>query len=247
MAQTHVAPESWTALSTGRRSIRDFRDEPVPAPLLDEILSDALSAPSWSNTQPFRIGVASGEVRDSISAALCSNYDRAMRLRRGSLLSRARLAASRLRMPPGDYRVPLEYPPELQERRRATGHGLYEVLGIERSDRAGRDLQMRRNFEFFGAPTALFVFTHEGLGEYSVLDAGAMLQTLMLAAHVRGLGTCAQGALALWSGPVREAFVVPEHYRLLCGVAIGYASDAPVNAYAPRRRQVDDVLLPTRA
>ena len=80
-----------------------------------------------------------------------------------------------------------------------------------------------------------------------MLDAGAMLQTLMLAAHARGLGTCAQGALALWSGPVREAFVVPEHYRLICGVAIGFPSDAPVNAYAPRRRPLAEVLLPTRA
>lgn len=219
----------------------------MPTALLDEILSDALSAPSWSNTQPFRIGVASGEVRDRISAALCAQYDTVMRQRRGGLLGRARLAVSRLRMPPGDYRVPLVYPPELQERRRITGHGLYEVLGIERSDRESRDLQMRRNFEFFGAPTALFVFAHEGLGEYSVLDAGAMLQTLMLAAHVRGVGTCAQGALALWSGPVREAFVVPEHYRLLCGVAIGYASDARVNDYAPTRRPLDEVLLATRA
>lgn len=247
MAQTHVVPELWTALTSSRRSIRDFRPDPVPTPLLDEILSDALSAPSWSNTQPFRIGVASGDVRDRISAALCSKYDTAMRQRRGGFVGRVRLAASRLRMPPGDYRVPLVYPPELQERRRATGHGLYGVLGIDRGDREARDLQMRRNFEFFGAPTALFVFTHEGLGEYSVLDAGAMLQTLMLAAHVRGVGTCAQGALALWSAPIREAFVVPEHYRLLCGVAIGFPSEASVNAYAPQRRPLDEVLLPTRA
>lgn len=247
MAQAHVGPESWTALTSGRRSIRDFRPDPVPPTVLDDVLTDALTAPSWSNTQPFRIGVASGDLRDRLSAALCSQYDRAMRLRRGGLLGRARLATSRLRMPPGDYRVPLEYPAELQERRRETGHGLYAVLGIDRDDRAARDRQMRRNFEFFGAPTALFVFTHEGLGEYSVLDAGAMLQTLMLAAHARGLGTCAQGALALWSGPVREAFVVPEHYRLICGVAIGYPSDAPVNAFAPRRRPLDEVLLPTRA
>jgi nitroreductase len=106
---------------------------------------------------------------------------------------------------------------------------------------------MRRNFEFFGAPTALFVFTHEGLGEYSVLDAGAMIQTLMLSAHARGVGTCAQGALALWSGPVRDAFVVPEHYRLLCGVALGYPTDAPVNAYAPDRMDVAGLLLPARS
>jgi nitroreductase len=102
---------------------------------------------------------------------------------------------------------------------------------------------MRRNFEFFGAPTAVFVFVHEGLGAYSVLDAGFMLQTLLLSAHARGLGTCAQGALAMWAGPVREEFEVPEHYLLLCGVSIGYASDHAVNRYDPGRPSLDEVLL----
>ena len=247
MAQTHVTPEWWTALAHGRRSIRDFRPDPVPDEVVRAILADAMSAPSWSNTQPFRIGLATGGLRDRISDELCARYDAAMRLRRGGALGRARLALSRLGRPPGDYRVPLEYPAELQQRRRVTGHGLYSVLGIDRGDRPARDRQMRRNFEFFGAPAVLFVFTHEGLGEYSVLDAGAMLQTLMLAAHACGVGTCAQGALALWADPVRAAFQVPEHYRLLCGVALGYATDAPVNAYAPARRPLDEVLLPTRA
>lgn len=247
MTASHVAAGSWSAFTADRRSIRDFRPDPVPEAVLREIVEDALSAPSWSNTQPFRLGIATGEVRDRISADLCALYDRAMRQRRGGVVGRARLALSSIGRPIGDYRVPLQYPGELQQRRRQTGHGLYSVLGIDRGDRAARDRQMRRNFEFFGAPAALFVFTHEGLGEYSVLDAGAMIQTLMLAAHARGVGTCAQGALALWSAPAREAFVVPEHYRLLCGVSLGYATDAPVNAYAPPRRPVDEVLLPTRA
>jgi nitroreductase len=80
-----------------------------------------------------------------------------------------------------------------------------------------------------------------------VLDAGFMLQTLLLSAHARGLGTCAQGALAMWAGPVRAEFEVPDHYRLLCGVSIGYASDHVVNEYAPVRPAVDEILLPPAA
>jgi nitroreductase len=192
------------------------------------VIDDALAAPSWSNTQPYRLAVASG--------------DRADRIRDGL----ARRIADGV-VPDSDFEIPLAYPEDLQERRRATGFGLYEVLGIERSDRAARDRQMLRNFEFFGAPTAIFAFVHEGLGAYSVLDAGFMLQTLLLSAHVRGLGTCAQGALAVWTGPVRAEFEVPEVYRLVCGVSIGYASHHPVNEFAPGRPAVDDVLLPPRA
>ena len=127
-------------------------------------------------------------------------------------------------MPDGDFKTNLAYPQDLQPRRRDTGHGLYALLGIARNDHAAREQQMRRNFEFFGAPTVLFVFVHAGLREFSVLDAGIWLQSLMLSAQAHGLATCAQGALATWAGPVRAAFDVPPHYKLICGVSIGAGS-----------------------
>jgi nitroreductase len=222
-----VPPLEWPEFVRSRRSVRDFRPDPVPDDLLREVIDDALAAPSWSNTQPYRLAIASGDRAGRIRDALAQRFDGAV-------------------LPDGDFEIPLAYPEDLRERRRATGFGLYEVLGIERTDRAARDRQMRRNFEFFGAPAAIFVFVHEGLGAYSVLDAGVMIQTLLLSAHARGLGTCAQGALAVWAGPVRAEFDVPDPYRLLCGVSVGYASEHPVNEYAPGRPAVDEILLPAR-
>ena len=105
---------------------------------------------------------------------------------------------------------------------------------------------MRKNFEFFGAPAAIFVFVHSGLREFSVLDAGILTQTLMLSAHGHGLGTCAQGALATWAGPVREAFDVPTGYKLICGVSIGYPTTHPVNQFNPGRGAVADLLIKAR-
>ena len=46
-----------------RRSTRDFLPTPIPQEILDQILTDALTAPSWSNTRPFKIAVATGEVK----------------------------------------------------------------------------------------------------------------------------------------------------------------------------------------
>jgi nitroreductase len=239
-----VDPRDWSEFVRSRRSIRDFRPDPVPDDVLREVLDDALAAPSWSNTQPYRLAVASGDRADRIRSELVRRYDESAPLRHGGRVAKARGWVTRKGMPDSDFSVPIDYPDELQQRRRATGFGLYGVLGIERTDYVARDRQMRRNFEFFGAPTAVFVFVHEGLGAYSVLDAGFMMQTLLLSAHARGLGTCAQGALAMWARPVRAEFDVPEHYRLLCGVSIGYASDHQVNRYAPGRPAVDEVLLP---
>lgn len=238
-----LAAESVASLLLSRRSIRDFRPDPVPGEVIDAVIADALASPSWSNTQPYLLAVATGAVRDALSVALCDRFDAASRARRSGPLGR--LLAWRAR-PSSDLRVPLDYPPDLQDRRRETGYGLYRVLGIDRADRAARERQMRRNFEFFGAPVAIFVFVHRGLGHYATLDAGIMLHALMLSAHARGLGTCAQGALAVWADPVRSAFEVPGQYALLCGVALGYPSDHPVNQYAPARAGASERLLPAR-
>jgi len=230
-----------------RRSIRDFSPREISQELLQEVLSDANWSPSWSNTQPYRIALASGEVRDRIAKNLCSLFDQGMAAQNGGILAKLKLLLTRRGLPDGDFATQFAYPEDLQPRRRATGAGLYEILGIHRKDTAARDRQMRRNFEFFGAPTVIFIFAHKGLHEFSILDAGIFLNTLMLSAHARGLGTCAQGALATWASPVRAEFAIPEPYQLICGVSIGYPSEAVVNTFNPGRNQVQSLLLPQLA
>jgi nitroreductase len=164
----------------------------------------------------------------------------------GGLFGKVKAFVARKGLPDGDVKVDFEYPEDLLERRRATGYGLYKLLGIAREDRAGRNAQMRRNFEFFGAPTVVFVFVHKGLREFSALDAGIFLQTFMLSAEANGLATCAQGALATWAGPVRAAFDVPAEYNLLCGISVGFASEHKVNTFNPGRADIADMVIPTR-
>jgi nitroreductase len=245
--QTDRNAETLPELIRSRRSVRDFLPDAIPPSLLDAVLADAAWAPSWSNTQPYRLAVASGGIRDRIGAELCERFDVAMKAQQGGLLGKLKLLVTRRGLPDGDFATNFDYPADLQPRRRATGHGLYELLGIGRRDTSARNRQMRRNFEFFGAPTVVFVFVHEGLREFSILDAGVFVQTLMLSAHARGLGTCAQGALATWAGPIRDRFDVPDPYKLICGVSIGYASAHPVNQYNPGRGELRELLVASRS
>jgi len=102
---------------------------------------------------------------------LGERYDLAMRAQRAGTLGKLKLLLTRKGLPDGDYQTNFEYPVDLQPRRRETRFGLYQLLGINRGDRAAREAQMRRNFEFFGAPVALFVLVHAGLREFSVPGA----------------------------------------------------------------------------
>lgn len=226
-----------------RRSIRAFSDRPVEQEVLDRILLQALESPSWSNTQPYRIAVARGDLVEQLRTELSEKFWRVNALQRSPWWKQLSAWLFNNDMPDGDYRPVLKYPAELQQRRSKTGLGLYETLGIARSDYRARDEQMARNFNFFDAPVAMFVFMHKGLGVYSALDVGIFLQTLMLAATAEGLGSCAQGALAMWRSPLEKHFAIPDDYQLLCGLSLGYPSDDKVNDYRPERRGLEEVLL----
>jgi nitroreductase len=222
-----------------RRSVRDFRPDPIPVDLLQRILDDAKWAPSWTNTQPYLLAIASGEKRDRLQQEYVRLFDASLPVQHGGKFALLKMMVTRRGYPDGDFRTWKPYPKSLQPYRRKIGQGLYTVLGIDRHDQAARDAQWRRNCEFFGAPTVIFVFAHKGLMPFSAQDAGLMLQTLMLSAHANGLGTCAQGVLATWRGPVDAEFDIPKDYKLLTGLAIGYPSDAPVNSFNAGRRDID--------
>lgn len=226
-----------------RRSIRQFDSTPVPEELIEKIITCALNVPSSSNTQSYRLAVATGELCEQLRAELSKKYQDAQRISKQPLplkLINGLLAGVK---PDGPFHHDIQYPAELQQRRVDCGMGLYETLGIERSDREARSRQMQRNFEFFDAPVVMFLFVNQSMGAYSALDAGIFLQTLMLSATEKGLGTCAQAALGIWTKPVLKHFEIEQGYELICGLSMGYIADHPVNHFRPKKRTLDELLL----
>ena len=139
-------------------------------------------------------------------------------------------------MPDGDYKPILgKYPGIFQDRRMHTGRGLYEILGIKRGDKKGRDAAMARNFTFFDAPVAVFVFIHPGMKFTALVDAGIMMQSLMLSATDKGLGTCPQGALGMWRSPLEEHFDIPDGLGPTTKDVIAWMDQLAVHAACPRR------------
>jgi nitroreductase len=57
-----------------RRSIRAFDPDEVPRALLERILTDALRAPSWGNTQPWGLNIVSGKPLDRIKQACLAAF-----------------------------------------------------------------------------------------------------------------------------------------------------------------------------
>ena len=139
-----------------------------------------------------------------------------------------------------------KYHKDLLPRSQRIGKELYSHLGIDREDRESRNKFWSRNYEFFGAPVELFVFTHKSLGKFAASDAGLFMQNLILSAHSKGLGTCAQGAVAVWEDAVRKEFDISKNYSLLCGICVGYPSESSINGFAANRIAPSEIIPPLR-
>lgn len=209
----------------------------VDEDILKRILHDAQWAPSWCNVAPYYICLARGEQKERIKSNLLYNFDQSIKAQRGGIFEKLRAYLSGV-LPDGDYDTQIKYDDDLKKHRRDCGFGLYNHLGIQRDDKDARNVQVRRNFEFFDAPVVLFVFVHGNMGPFAPLDCGFYLQNLVLSAHANGLGSCVQGALAMWGTPVREEFPdIPDQYKLICGISLGYASTNKINSFNPGRRE----------
>ncbi len=235
--------EDFSTFIASRRSTRDFLPTPIPQEILDQILKDSLTAASWSNTRPYKVAIAKGQCRDRISSEFLSRWAVLSRILRKGLVHKFRIIYSRYGLPTSNRSIAKRYPAELKPRSERVGRELYELFGVKRGDRVARDQQWAKNYSFFGAPVELFIYIHKSLHIYAASDAGLMMSNLMLSAHSHGLGTCAQGAVAIWDDVVRKEFDISKDYRLLCGIAIGYPSDSPVNSFQAHRLDLEELVL----
>ena len=209
---------------TSRRSVRQFLDKPVDRSVLERVLETAQRSPSGGNTQPWNAVVVGGDELTRIADAI-----------------KAKVPAA----PMGENMEYEIYPKDLDGRyeaqRRAVGKGMFDAVGLERGDSAGRIAQMAKNWDSFGAPVQLFTYTKKYMGPPQWSDLGMFLQTFMLLAQEAGLDTCPQEAWANRSDAVRS-FVEPgDDLMLFCGMAIGYKDEtAPVNSLVSDRAPIDE-------
>jgi nitroreductase len=204
-----------------RRSARAFLNTPVPRSMIEDILDQSRYAPSGSNFQPWQVYVVAGERRDAIVADALRAF-----------------AAGEQAADYAYYPDPIPEP--YRARRRATGWGLYSLLGIAKGDRESSRAQHARNYEFFDAPVGLFFFIDRQLELGSWLDYGMFLQNIMLMAREHGLHTCPQASWPELHQVVRRHLPVTDQHTLVCGMALGYADPGdPVNEYQPQRESVE--------
>jgi nitroreductase len=212
------------ALNT-RRSVRDFLPTPVDGAVIRRVLGTAARAPSGGNVQPWHIDVVAGDRMDELKA-----------------LMRRRVQETAAGAPPEptDYDI---YPKELvapyRDYRFQLGEAMYASLGITREQKAQRLIWFARNYQFFGAPLALFCTVDRRMGPPQWSDLGMYLQSVMLLLREEGLDSCPQECWAVYPRTIGEFIGLPAERMLFCGMSIGHANTQhPVNNFPVARAEL---------
>lgn len=204
----------------GRRSIRYFDGKPVDRKTIENILKDAQWAPSWANAQPWRAYVATGNTLARIRATH-------MNFVRSRVPSRPEMAT---------------------EHREQWGMKAQGNMGDWWQDFQG-SLSPGNNHEFpesqaelFNAPALVYLTAHRESPLWALYDMGAFGQSLMLAAHARGVDSMPAYEIVKYPQYVREIMEIPENERIVMGIALGYRAKKKINDFRSNREPLENML-----
>lgn len=210
-----------------RSSKRKFLPKPIEKDRVEKILEAGAMTPSGANMQPWIVYAISNEkLLKDIGDAIIEKMD------------------SGAQHDQFIQYYPVKWINPYKKRRLDTGVGLYTLMEVDRKDVETRTKMWHDNFRWFGAKTVFFVFTDATLidgAEGALIDCGAYMQTIMLAAQEFGIDSCPQGSTTEFGRVVADVLQTPPNLSLLYSVVMGYADkDAKINTYQPPRVPLSD-------
>ncbi len=198
----------------GRRSIRAFRQEPVPKEIIEKILELTVHAPSAINLQPWEFIVVTGEEKARLSRRLIKAY-----------------REKQISCSPGNVK-PL---PKTYGKRGAKTLALmqpfFQEMGVNPDEYINEG-----SCNFYGAPSAILFCLDDAFPKARMVDVGVVLGYFVLTAHEFGLGTCPIGLISAYEDEIKDLLNIPEDKNVVIGVALGYPDwDVPVNRFKSTR------------
>jgi len=201
-----------------RRSIRAFKQEPVPKGTIEEILRLTVHAPSAINLQPWEFVVVTGEEKARLSRTLIKAYHE-----------------KQIPCSPGNVK-PL---PKTYGKRGAKTLALmkpfFEEMGVDPDQYVNE-----RSCNFYGAPVAILLCLDDSFPNARMVDIGIALAYLALAAHEFELGTCPIGLIVAYEDEIKDLLNIPENKHMVIGMALGYPDwNVPINRFKSQRDDLE--------
>lgn len=197
-----------------RKSIRAFKEEPVPKELIGKILELTVHAPSAINLQPWEFIVVTGEEKARLSRRLIKAYHE-----------------KQIPCSPGNVK-PL---PRTYGKRGAKTLELMKPFFAEMKTDVNQYIN-EGSCNFYGAPVAILLCLDDSFPDARLVDIGIALGYFVLSAHEFGLGTCPIGLITAYEDEIKDLLNIPENKNVVIGLALGYPDwNVPINRFKSQR------------
>ena len=207
-------------LMKARHSARYFLSKEIPENILKEIISTSLMAPSWCNSQPWNIYVASGKTISEIRKIFIQKNNEKIK--------------GYSDMEPG-HRT------NFSERSQKHMESLYkDVDEINKNPKSRNFGEVQK--DLFGAPTLVYLTLPKGYTNYSVLDLGGLEMSIMLAAKDNGVDSIPAYETIKYPDVIKKYCKIPDNEDVIIGIALGYEEDNAINKYRAKKMTVDECV-----
>ena len=210
-------------LIKGRKSIRHFSAEVPSRALILECLEAASWAPNPTSQQPWKFIVLADAALKTVCQVIEENF--------------AAAAAAMAAHPA----------PALSENmarifKARKDHNFSEMLTFLKEKDVDMQAIGKGNFVFHNAPLGIIFATYPCRDQNFLKSTVAAMQTFMLAAAARGLGTCWMNAVSICQDYIKNALNLASDLILVDGIAVGYPlQNSPLNQLPRHRLPVEEV------
>ena len=198
-----------------RHTARKFTSQEIPKDILKDIISTSLLSPSWTNSQPWKLYIASGKALDEIKKIWLKNYE------------------TKVERKPD---IPIAHRNEFSE---LSQKNMAE-LGKTFKEYVNDDI-MTYNYIMFNAPTVIYFTLNKGYSKFSTYDLGSISMALILAAKDRGIDSVIAQSVVVFPDVLRKILKIPDNEAIIVGIALGYEEKCKANDYRAQKLKVDDV------
>ena len=199
-----------------RHSCRKFQSKKIPEEILKDIISISLHSPSWCNSQPWNIYVATGNTLEEIKKEWIQKNKEKIK---------------------GYADVNPGHRTDFSERSQLTMGKFFKSW----ENLPNKNEAEESNSNIFNSQAMVYLTLNKGHIPYSVLDLGCLEMAIMLAAKDHGVDSIPAYTTIMYPDVLRKYLKISDKEDILIGVALGYEEKCLLNDHRSEKLKLDEV------
>ena len=191
---------SFKEIMKQRHSTRYFLSKPIPKETLKEIMETSLLTPSWGNSQPWTLYVASGNTLENIKKDWIAKNKEGIK---------------------GNSDIEAGHRTDFSERCQKCMNEIMKQFTDVLNDPNAKAL-WDANVILFNAPSIVYITIPKKRTLYNIFDSGAIEMTVMAAAKEQGIDSVPAYEAIKYPDILRKHMKIPDDEDIIIGIALGY-------------------------